>query len=77
MTHYILTRGPYLLFVMLMATGIYMLVARRHLLKTMAGLYLFQSGIILFFILLSVRRDSTMPILDETEIGRASCWERV
>lgn len=65
MMDYLMARGPYLLFVVLMTTGIYMLIARRNLLKTMAGLYLFQSGIILFFILLSVRRDSTVPILDE------------
>jgi multicomponent Na+:H+ antiporter subunit C len=64
MSDYMQGRGPYLLFVVLMATGIYMLIARRNLLKTMAGLYLFQSGIILFFILLSVRHKSTVPILD-------------
>jgi multicomponent Na+:H+ antiporter subunit C len=65
MSEYLANRGPYLLFVLLIAVGTYILVAHRHYLKTLAGLYLFQSGIILFFILLSVRRDGTVPILGE------------
>lgn len=63
MTDYLSARGPYLLFVVLAMCGVYMLVARRSYFKMIVGLYLFQSGIILFYILIAARRDGTVPIL--------------
>lgn len=65
MTEYLVARGPYLLFVLLVGCGVYMLVARRNYLKVIAGLFMFQSGIILFYILLAARRDGTVPIVSE------------
>jgi len=63
MIDYLGARGPYMLFVILVVCGIYMLMARRNYLRMIAGLYLFQSSIILFFILIAARRDGTVPIV--------------
>ncbi len=63
MTDYLGARGPYMLFVVLVVCGVYLLVARRNYLRMIAGLYLFQSSIILFFILIAARREGTVPIV--------------
>jgi len=63
MIDYLGARGPYMLFVVLVVCGVYLLVARRNYLRMLAGLYLFQSAIILFFILIAARRDATVPIV--------------
>ncbi len=63
MIDYLGARGPYMLFVVLVVCGVYLLVARRNYLRMIAGLYLFQSSIILFFILIAARRDGTVPIV--------------
>lgn len=63
MIEYLSARGPYLLFVLLAVCGVYMLMTRRNYLRMIVGLYLFQSSIILFFILIAARRDGTVPIV--------------
>lgn len=60
---HILARGPYILPVVLVTIGVYGLIANRHYVKTFVGLFLVQSGLILFFILLAAKSDSTIPIL--------------
>lgn len=62
---YLVSRGPYLLFVALQVIGTYLLLSHRNLMKAMVGLYLFQSGIILFFIILGFRTNATIPIHTE------------
>jgi multicomponent Na+:H+ antiporter subunit C len=59
---YFLAKGPYLLFVLLAVTGVYLMMAHRNLMKAVVGLYLFQTSAILFFIALSYRTDATVPI---------------
>jgi multicomponent Na+:H+ antiporter subunit C len=59
---YILDRGPYLLFVLLVVVGTYMMMSQRNLLKAVVGLYLFQTAVILLFIALSFRNEATVPI---------------
>jgi multicomponent Na+:H+ antiporter subunit C len=68
MIEFILARGPYLLFVLLVMVGTYLMMAQRNLLKAVVGLYLFQTAAILLFIVLSFRRDGSVPIVFE---GRA------
>lgn len=63
MTEYLLTRGPYLLYGFLLLTGLWILLSQRNYFKALVGLYLVQSAILLFFIFLSVRRGSTVPIV--------------
>jgi multicomponent Na+:H+ antiporter subunit C len=59
---YVIGRGPYLLFVVLVMLGIYLMTSHRNYLKAVVGLYLFQSSAILFFIAISFRADGTIPI---------------
>jgi multicomponent Na+:H+ antiporter subunit C len=59
---YLLERGPYLLFVLLSMVGVFLMMSQRNLLKSVVGLYLFQTAVILLFIILSFRADGTVPI---------------
>jgi multicomponent Na+:H+ antiporter subunit C len=62
MIEILLTRGPYLLVVLLAAVGAYLMMSRRTLLKAVVGLYVFQTSIILLFVALSYRTGGTVPI---------------
>lgn len=62
MLEYLLERGPYLLFVLLVMIGTFLMTSQRNLLKAVVGLYLFQTAVILLFITLSFRVDGTVPI---------------
>lgn len=64
---YIVTRGPYLLFVALATLGVYLMVSHRNYLKAIIGLYLLQSAVILFFIALAFRTDGSIPIVQTGE----------
>lgn len=66
------SHGPYLLFVVLMMIGTYILLAHRNLLKALVGLYVFQTGIILFFIMVAYRSDGTLPIVPYPTDGHES-----
>jgi multicomponent Na+:H+ antiporter subunit C len=63
----ILTHGPYLLFAAVTSIGIYILITQRSLLKSMIGVYLIQTAAILFFLVLAVRSDGTVPIVSLLE----------
>ena len=65
MVEYALERGPYLLFVLLVMVGVYLMMSQRNLLKAVVGLYLFQTAAILFFIALSFREGGSVPIVHE------------
>lgn len=60
---YVLGRGPYLLFVLLVVLGSYVMMSHRNFLKAVIGLYLVQTAVILFFITVSFRSDGTVPIV--------------
>ncbi|MBI2466570.1 MAG: NADH-quinone oxidoreductase subunit K [Candidatus Rokubacteria bacterium] len=45
--------------------GLYTMMAHRNLLKKFVGMTIFQTAIILFFMLLSVKRRATLPIVPE------------
>jgi multicomponent Na+:H+ antiporter subunit C len=61
-------RYVYLLVVVLLAIGLYGMLARRNLVKKVIGMMVFQTAIYLFFIEGSVVRDGTAPVIDP-EIG--------
>ena len=61
---YLEVRGPYLLHVVLLVAGIGLILSHRNVLNALVGLFVFQSGVILFFIVLAARRDGTLPIVD-------------
>jgi len=60
----LLDRAPYFLYVILFTGGTYMILSSRNLLRAVVGLFLVQSSVVLVFILLSVRDDGTVPIVD-------------
>jgi multicomponent Na+:H+ antiporter subunit C len=48
----------------LLMVGLYTMIAQRNLVKKLVGMTIFQTAIILFFLLLSVKRDATLPIIE-------------
>lgn len=54
---------PYWVAVGLLMLGLYTMIAQRNLVKKLVGMTIFQTAIILFFLLLSVKRDATLPIV--------------
>jgi multicomponent Na+:H+ antiporter subunit C len=67
---FLLDRYVYLLVVVLLAVGLYGMLAMRNLVKKVIGMVIFQTAIYLFFIEGSVKTDATAPIIDEAA-GRA------
>lgn len=55
---------PYWVAIALLMVGLYTMIAQRNLVKKLVGMTIFQTAIILFFLLLSVKRDATLPIID-------------
>lgn len=62
---------PYGLAVGLLMLGLYVMIAHRNLLKKLVGMTLFQTAIILFFLLLSVKRQATLPIVPDGPVDPA------
>jgi multicomponent Na+:H+ antiporter subunit C len=54
---------PYAAVVVLLVLGLYTIVAQRNLLKKLVGLTIFQTAIMLFFLLSSVKRPGALPIV--------------
>jgi multicomponent Na+:H+ antiporter subunit C len=67
MMDYVLARGPYILPMALIVIGVYGLIANRNYVKTVIGLFLVQSGLILFFIVLAAKLGATVPILLDSD----------
>ena len=58
-----LYRPHFVAFIILFLLGVYIMVVNLNLVKKLIGMYLMQTSIILFFITLAVKKDSTIPIL--------------
>jgi multicomponent Na+:H+ antiporter subunit C len=54
---------PYWVAIGLLMVGLYTMIAQRNLVKKLIGMTIFQTAIILFFLLLSVKRHATLPIV--------------
>jgi len=54
---------PYWVAIALMMLGLYTMIAHRNLFKKLVGMTVFQTSIILFFLLTSVKRNATLPIV--------------
>ncbi len=54
----------YWVYVILMMIGLYAMIAKRNLIKKLIGMSIFQTAIILFYVSVGVKKDSTIPILD-------------
>jgi multicomponent Na+:H+ antiporter subunit C len=55
----------YFMVVLLMAIGLYAMLAKRNLVKKLVGMNIFQTGIFLFFIEGARKMGATVPIIDE------------
>lgn len=53
---------PYWMCFLLLTIGLYGILFKRNLMKKVVGLTIFQSSIILFFIILAYKEDHTVPI---------------
>ena len=64
----------YWVYVILMMIGLYAMIAKRNLIKKLIGMSIFQTAIILFYISIGVKKDSTIPILDHdvVQVARAA-----
>lgn len=60
---FIISRGNYFIYIILMMLGMYGIFAKKNYLKKIIGLNILQTAIILFFISISAKRDATIPII--------------
>lgn len=65
MMDYVLGHINYWLIVALMMVGLYTLMSRSNLIKKMAGLSIFQTAVILFYVSMGKVEGGTAPILAE------------
>lgn len=65
MIEFIVARYAYFLVLVLLAIGLYGVLARDNLVKKVIGLSIFSTAIFLFFIEGSVQVGGTLPIIDE------------
>lgn len=61
---YIIAKYNYWIFIALMMIGLYGMIAKNNLIKKIAGMYIFQTSIILFYISIGVKKGATIPILE-------------
>ena len=63
MLEFILERYNYIIVIMLMMTGLYIVISRGNLVKTLIGLNLFQTSVFIFYITIGKIAGGTAPIL--------------
>lgn len=61
----LLGRSIYVAVVVLLALGLYGMLAKRNLAKKLVGMVIFQSAIYLFFIQGAAKRGATVPIIEK------------
>ena len=62
--HYLQPHFNFWIYVILMMIGLWALIAKNNLIKKLIGLSIFQTAIILFYVSLGVKEESTIPILE-------------
>jgi multicomponent Na+:H+ antiporter subunit C len=62
----LVSRGTYVVAVVLIAVGLYVLVDDRNLVRKVVGLNIFQTGIFLFLVTSAFRTDGRAPLLSAT-----------
>ena len=58
----LLTHYPYIISFLLMAIGLYAIIAHSNLVKKLIGLVIFQTSVLLFFIAMGVASGGSSPI---------------
>lgn len=59
-----MTAAAYWTAIGLLMVGLYTMIAQRNLVKKLVGMTIFQTAIILFFLLLGIKRGATLPIIE-------------
>jgi len=65
MIDYIVGHVNYWLIIIVMMIGLYTLISRSNLIKKLAGLSMFQTAVILFYVSLGKVTGGTVPIMDD------------
>lgn len=65
MIEFFVGKYNYIIYIILMIIGIYGMMVKRNLVKKLIGMNIFQWSIILYFVSLSTKRGSTIPIIKE------------
>ena len=65
MIDYIIGHINYWFIIAIMMVGLYTLMSRSNLIKKLAGLSMFQTAVILFYVSLGKVSGGTVPIIDE------------
>ncbi|MGH7392360.1 MAG: sodium:proton antiporter [Candidatus Rokuibacteriota bacterium] len=63
--------APYWMALALLMLGLYVMIAHQNLFKKFVGMTIFQTAIILFFLLLSVKRGGDLPIVPAGPVSSA------
>jgi len=58
------TGAAYWVAIGLLMVGLYTMIAQRNLVKKLVGMTIFQTAIILFWLLLGIKRGATLPIIE-------------
>ncbi len=58
---------PYVVAIILILVGIYILVMERNLIRKIVGLNIMQSGIILFYVIIGKIKDGVPPVYSPTK----------
>ena len=69
---HIVSHFNFWIYVILMMIGLYAMIAKNNLIKKLIGMSIFQSAIILFFVSLGVKKDATIPIIEQASHGYAA-----
>lgn len=72
MLEFILARYNYWIVICLMLTGLYIVISRGNLIKTLIGLNLFQTSVFIFYITMGRIAGGTAPILIKSDKDKSS-----
>lgn len=62
-------RYAYWVAVVLLMLGLHTMIVHRNLFKKFVGMTIFQTAIILFFLLVSIKRDASIPIVPDGAVA--------
>jgi multicomponent Na+:H+ antiporter subunit C len=62
----LIDKWPYFAMVLMLLIGLYGMVVKRNLVKKLIGMNIFQSAIILFFIVYAWKGKATVPVYEES-----------
>jgi multicomponent Na+:H+ antiporter subunit C len=67
----LMAKYNYFLYILLMAIGLWGMIAKNNLVKKIVGMGIFQTAIILFYVSTSVKKGASIPILAHAHAGDA------